>query len=143
MHAKSRDTGRIFLRRQNHSSCAARWYNTFFQVKSFTTLRWPHGCRFLHLSSFMTALILGERLTELRRILVEEAFFPSAWSRASVAHVAGVSPAALARLEKTGAGTAATLAAVLAYYQAEGFNLAWVLTPDNAAISLRGLRDIF
>lgn len=91
----------------------------------------------------MASLMLGERLTQLRSILMEEAFAPAAWSRASVAYIAGVSPAALARLEKTGTGTAVSLGAVLAYYQTEGFNLAWVLTPDNANIPLRGFRDIF
>jgi transcriptional regulator with XRE-family HTH domain len=87
--------------------------------------------------------MLGERLTQLRMVLVEEAFLPDAWSRASVARVAGVSPATLARLEKTGTGMAASLAAVLAYYQAEGFNLAWVLTPENATLPLREFRDAF
>jgi len=91
----------------------------------------------------MAAHLLGERLTQLRMVLVAEAYLPDAWSRASVARVAGVSPATLARLEKTGTGTAASLAAVLAYYQTEGFNLAWVLTPDNAALPLREFRDAF
>ena len=90
----------------------------------------------------MAALYLGERLTLLRQVLMEETFLRGAWSRASVARLAGVSPAALARLEKTGAGTAASLAAVLAYYQAEGFNLAWVLSPNNVDIPMYGYRDI-
>jgi len=46
-------------------------------------------------------------------------------------------------LEKTGAGTAPTLAAVLACYQDAGVNLAWVLALDNTDIPLRGFRDVF
>ena len=91
----------------------------------------------------MNSAALGERLTQLRGALAAETHFPSEHSRARVAHVAGVSPAALARLEKTGAGSAATLAAVLACYQEAGVNLAWVLTPDNEDIPLRGFRDVF
>ena len=64
----------------------------------------------------MNSTALGERLTQLRLALAEETHFPPKQSRARVAYMAGVSPAALARLEKTGAGTAATLAAVLACY---------------------------
>lgn len=91
----------------------------------------------------MNSAALGERLTQLRLALAEETQFPPNQSRARVAYMAGVSPAALARLEKTGAGTAATLAAVLACYQQAGVNLAWVLTPDNEDIPMRGFRDIF
>ena len=91
----------------------------------------------------MNSAALGERLTQLRLALAAEMHFPAKQSRARVAHVAGVSPAALARLEKTGAGTAATLAAVLACYQEAGVNLAWVLAPDNDDIPMRGYRDVF
>jgi hypothetical protein len=91
----------------------------------------------------MSSVLLGERLTQLRTTLAKESLLPAFYTRASVAHAAGVTADALARLEKAGAGTAASLAAVLKYYQREGINLAWVLEPDNADIPLYGFRDIF
>lgn len=91
----------------------------------------------------MSSVLLGERLTQLRTTLAKESLHPPFYSRASVAHAAGVSADALARLEKAGAGTATGLATVLQYYQRKGINLAWVLEPDNTDIPLYGFRDIF
>jgi hypothetical protein len=91
----------------------------------------------------MSPLLLGERLILLRKTLAEEAVHPAAYTRASVARAAGVSDEVLTRLEKAGGGTATSLAAVLAHYQAQGVNLAWVLVPDNADIPFFGFRDIF
>jgi len=91
----------------------------------------------------MPALPLGERLRQLRTTLAAEAFDPQAWPRARVAREAGVSGAALARLEDTGNSTAANLSALLRFYQDQGFNLAWVLAPDNEGIPLHAFRDIF
>lgn len=90
----------------------------------------------------MASVLLSERLTQLRTTLAKESP-PAAYTRAGVARAAGVSADALARLEKEGTGTAATLAAVLKHYQNEGINLAWVLQTDNADIPLHGFRDIF
>lgn len=91
----------------------------------------------------MSYLILGERLTQLRTTLAKESVVPAFYTRASLAHAAGVSADALARLEKTGGGTVMTLATVLKHYQNQGINLAWVLEPDNTDIPLYGFRDIF
>jgi transcriptional regulator with XRE-family HTH domain len=86
--------------------------------------------------------MLGERLTELRTTLAKESLLPAYYTRASVAHAAGVSADALARLEKEGTGTATSLATVLKHYQNLGINLAWVLEPDNVDIPFYGFRDI-
>jgi hypothetical protein len=86
---------------------------------------------------------LGERLRHLRATLAAEAFDPKAWPRARVAREAGMSGAALARLEDTSNSTATNLSALLRFYQDQGFNLAWVLAPDNKGIPLRAFRDIF
>ena len=91
----------------------------------------------------MSVPSLGERLHQLRTTLGEEEVDPKAWSRARVAREAGVTSAALTRLETTGRGTAASLGAVLRFYQDQGFNLAWVLAPDNEEIPLHAFRDIF
>jgi hypothetical protein len=76
-------------------------------------------------------------------MLAAEASDPKAWSRARVARGAGVSDAALARLENTGRSQLASLTALLRFYQNQGFNLAWVLAPNNERIPLRAFRDIF
>ena len=91
----------------------------------------------------MSSILLGERLTQLRTALAKESLLPAFYTRASVAHAAGVSADALARLEKAGAGTATSLAAVLKYYQNLGVNLAWLLLHDNTDIPVYGFRDIF
>lgn len=92
----------------------------------------------------LPAALLGERLTQLRTVLAaHDPLYPQMWLRPAVARAAGLSPAALARLEKTGTGTAISLATVLAYYQELGVNLAWVLVPDNAAVPFFAFRDVF
>jgi hypothetical protein len=85
----------------------------------------------------------GERLTRLRAMLAAESLVPDAWPRTLLARKAGVSLAAYTRLESTGRGSTEVLTAVLHFYQDMGFNLAWVLTPDNADIPVQGFRDIF
>ena len=91
----------------------------------------------------MSSVTLGERLTQLRAMLAAESFVPGAWPRALLAREAGVSLAALTRLESTGRGSTEVLRAVLHFYQGMGFNLAWILTPDNADIPVQGFRNIF
>lgn len=90
----------------------------------------------------MTPPLLSERLTQLRASLGAESLAPDGWSRPQVAAAAHVAPEALTQLETTGAGDATSLAALLHFYQSLGFNLAWVLTPDNAHIPRQAFRDI-
>ncbi|UPL51398.1 hypothetical protein [Hymenobacter sublimis] len=91
----------------------------------------------------MNSVHIGERLTQLRAMLAAEALASGAWPRTRLAREAEVSLAALTRLENTGRGSTEVLTAVLHFYQGMGFNMAWVLTPDNADIPLQGFRDIF
>ncbi len=91
----------------------------------------------------MNSVNIGERLTQLRAMLAAESLTPNAWPLTQLARKAGVSLAAYTRLESTGRGSTDVLAAVLHFYQGRGFNLAWVLTPDNADIPVQGFRDIF
>ncbi|TPG58000.1 hypothetical protein [Hymenobacter nivis] len=91
----------------------------------------------------MSAVNIGERLTQLRAMLAAESLVPGAWPRTRLAREAGVSPAALTRLESTGRGSMDVLAAVLHFYQGMGVNMAWVLTPDNADIPVQKPRDTF
>lgn len=91
----------------------------------------------------MNSVHIGERLTQLRAMLAAESLVPNDWSPALLARKAGVSLAAYSRLESTGRGSTEVVTAVLHFYQSKGFNLAWVLTPDNADIPIQGFRDIF
>lgn len=92
----------------------------------------------------MSAVNIGERLTQLRAMLAAESLVPgSPASRTLLARKAGVSLAALTRLESTGRGSTEVLAAVLHFYQGMGFNMAWVLTPDNTDIPVQVFRDNF
>ncbi|RZL14485.1 MAG: hypothetical protein EOO62_05340 [Hymenobacter sp.] len=144
MHAEGLDTGRIFHGRK--LTPTAQPAGITYLSKSDYLL--PCGLNsqtpfLLTTSPAMPALPLGERLRQLRTTLAAEAFDPQAWPRARVAREAGVSGAALARLEDTGNSTAANLSALLRFYQDQGFNLAWVLAPDNEGIPLHAFRDIF
>lgn len=91
----------------------------------------------------MSSVHIGERLTQLRAMLAAESLVPNDWPPAVLAHKAGVSRAAYTRLESSGRGSTDVLTAVLHFYQSMGFNLAWVLTPDNADIPVEAFRDIF
>lgn len=91
----------------------------------------------------MNSVHIGERLTQLRAMMAAESLVPGAWPRTHLAREAGVSLAALTRLESTGRASTEVLTAVLHFYQGMGFNMAWVLTPDNADIPVQGFRDIF
>ena len=91
----------------------------------------------------MNSSHIGERLTQLRAMLAAESLVPNDWPPALLARKAGVSRAAYTRLESTGRGSTDVLSAVLHFYQSMGFNLAWILTPDNADIPVQGFRDIF
>jgi hypothetical protein len=91
----------------------------------------------------MSSVNIGERLCQLRAMMAAESLVPDAWPRTQLARKAGVSLAAYTRLESTGRGSTEVVTAVLHFYQGKGFNLAWVLTPDNANIPVQGFRDIF
>lgn len=89
----------------------------------------------------MKSVDLGERLTQLRATMAAKALVPDYWSRTWLAQQAGVSLAALARLEDTGHESAEVLAAVFRFYQNRDVDVAWVLAPDNADIPLHGSRS--
>jgi hypothetical protein len=89
----------------------------------------------------MNSVNIGERLTQLRATMAAKSLVPDHWSRTWLAQQAGVSLAALARLEDTGHESAEVLAAVLRFYQNRDVDVAWVLARDNADIPLHGSRS--
>ncbi|OGX82713.1 hypothetical protein BEN47_18315 [Hymenobacter lapidarius] len=88
----------------------------------------------------MSTSVLGERLTQLRAVMVAKSLAPDNWSLTRVAQEIGIPLAALIELEDTGHGSAEVLAAVLRCYQDRDVDVAWVLAPDNADIPLHGSR---
>jgi hypothetical protein len=86
---------------------------------------------------------LSKRLTHLRAILAAQSANPNEWSRANLARAVDLSPAVIARLERSGTGTAANLLTLLTYYQCHGFNLAWMLASDDEQVPLYAFQDAF
>ena len=78
-------------------------------------------------------LVLGERLRLCRQKLWWDGEPPAA-TLARVAQGAQLPEEVVLRLEQTGEGTTAELAALLTYYVAQNLNMRWVLLPDNADI---------
>ncbi len=91
----------------------------------------------------MSSASIGKRLTHLRAILAAQSSNPNEWSRANLARTTDLSPAVVARLEKSGTGTAANLMALLEFYQCQGFNLAWILASDEERVPLYAFQDAF
>jgi hypothetical protein len=86
---------------------------------------------------------LSKRLTHLRAILAAQSANPNEWSRANLARAVDLSPAVVARLERSGTGTAANLVTLLEFYQCQGFNLAWILASDEERAPLYTFQDAF
>ncbi len=87
----------------------------------------------------MSNQLLGARLTQLRGELAGPGEKP--WSQGRVAAETGLTQNIVLRLEKTGTGLIGSLLALLTFYHARGYNIAWILLPDNAAVSKRRLAD--
>lgn len=91
----------------------------------------------------MSSASIGKRLTHLRAILAAQSSNPKEWSRANLARATDLSPAVIARLEKSGTGTATNLVTLLEFYQCQGFNLAWILASDEEQVPLYAFQDAF
>ena len=61
----------------------------------------------------MNSVHIGERLTQLRAMMAAESLVPGAWPHTHLAREAGVSLAALTRLESTGRASTEVLTALL------------------------------
>jgi transcriptional regulator with XRE-family HTH domain len=82
-------------------------------------------------STHAPPITLGERLAKLRTTLNPW----TKWSRAHLAQEAQVSAPAIARLERTGSGTAANLATLARFYHSQGINLNWLFAAESEASS--------
>jgi hypothetical protein len=81
----------------------------------------------------MSAQLIGQRLEQLRSELGNPG--EKHWSRSRLSEATGVTLNALTVLENKGAGTIETLVTLLVFYHGQGFNPAWVMLPDNSAVS--------
>jgi hypothetical protein len=93
-----------------------------------------------HQMLMIPLLVLGERL----RLCRQETSWvgePPAATLTRVAQGAQLPEEVVLRLEQTGEGTTAELAALLTYYVEEDLNMRWVLLPNNADIPNHLLDD--
>jgi transcriptional regulator with XRE-family HTH domain len=74
---------------------------------------------------------IGPRLAELRKVLSIDTGMDI--SQAKLAQEAGLSQEIISRLEN-GMGSTDNLLAILLYYDKKGYNMRWVLIPDNEDI---------
>jgi len=82
---------------------------------------------------------IGRRLALLR----EELACPGedAWSQGKLADETGLTRNMVLRLEKLGNGSMEGLLALLFFYYQRGYNLNWLLAPDNSTVSKMQLSD--
>ncbi|UYZ61217.1 helix-turn-helix domain-containing protein [Hymenobacter latericus] len=77
---------------------------------------------------------VGQRLAQLREELA--ATSGERWPQSRVAEVVGLDKNQVTRLE-LGKGTIDAFVALLLFYQGRGYNLNWIVVPDNSAVSKR------
>jgi transcriptional regulator with XRE-family HTH domain len=76
---------------------------------------------------------IGQRLAELRKTLSADSGVEL--SQVKLAQEAGLSQEIISRLEN-GMGSTENLLTILLFYDQKGYNMRWVLIPDNQDISL-------
>lgn len=82
---------------------------------------------------------IGRRLALLR----DELACPGedAWSQGRLADETGLTRNMVLRLEKAGNGSLEGCLALLFFYHQRGYNLSWILLPDNSTVSKMQLND--
>jgi hypothetical protein len=76
---------------------------------------------------------IGRRLTQLRSELAGDG--ETAWPQVRLAEAVGLSTNQVARLEQSGAGSVEAFVTVLLFYNSRGYNLNWIMRPDNSTVS--------
>ena len=87
----------------------------------------------------MNKELIGKRLATLR----DELGYPGGekWTQARVCAETGLTQNMLGRLEQAGAGSIEAFITYLLFFSKHGYNLNWILQPDNAHVSKRSLSD--
>jgi hypothetical protein len=84
-------------------------------------------------------VIVGKRLAQLRSELASAG--EEVWSQAKVAAAAGLTANMVGRLEQFCAGTIDGILALLTFYHNRGYNISWIVLPDNSSVSKHSLSD--
>jgi hypothetical protein len=84
-------------------------------------------------------IIVGKRLAQLRSELASSG--EEVWSQSRVAAAAGLTANMVGRLEQFCAGTIDGILALLTFYHKRGYNINWIVLPDNSAVSKHSLSD--
>jgi len=83
--------------------------------------------------------IIGKRLAQLRNELACPG--ESTWSQGRLSEETGLTPNQIARVEQASAGSIETFVTLLSFYHRKGYNLTWILLPDNTTISKMALSE--
>ncbi|WP_324680859.1 hypothetical protein [Hymenobacter sp. GOD-10R] len=85
----------------------------------------------------MNSKQIGKRMALLR----DELAAPDEenWTQGRVAAETGLTLNQVARLEQAAAGSIEALITVLLFYHNRGYNISWILLPDNSTVSKRVL----
>lgn len=84
-------------------------------------------------------VIVGKRFAQLRSELASVG--EEVWSQARVGEAIGITANMVGRLEQFCAGNIDALLGMLRFYHARGFNISWIVLPDNSGVSKYSLSD--
>ncbi|MGI4734817.1 MAG: hypothetical protein ACRYG7_06505 [Janthinobacterium lividum] len=87
----------------------------------------------------MSNVIVGKRLAQLRSELAGPG--EEMWSQGKVASETGLTTNMVGRLEQFCGGSIDAILALLAFYHGRGYNVGWIILPDNSAVSKYVLSD--
>ena len=82
---------------------------------------------------------IGKRLAQLRDELAS--LGEDTWSQARLAEEAGLSRNVVARLEQSFSGSIEVCLTILLFFHQRGYNISWIVLPDNSTVSKMVLSD--
>src|SRR5687768_16734604 len=87
----------------------------------------------------MNKSLIGKRLSLIRDELAS--LGEDAWTQGRVAAETGLTLNQVARLEQSAAGSIEGLVCLLLFYHDRGYNISWILLPDNSPVSKMVLNE--
>ncbi|GGF27243.1 hypothetical protein [Hymenobacter cavernae] len=87
----------------------------------------------------MNSKQIGKRLALLRDELASPG--EEKWAQSKVAAETGLTLNQVARLEQAAAGSIEGFVTILLFYHNKGYNISWILLPDNTTVSKRALSE--
>lgn len=83
--------------------------------------------------------LIGKRLAQLRDELAGPG--EDAWTQDRLAEATGLTRNMIARLEQSCSGSIESCMTLLIFYHQRGYNLSWIVLPDNSAVSKMAISD--